>query len=284
MFAICATCAVEYTTPPPEVCPVCADEREWSVPDDGQQWTSLPALRADGQRLTWSEAEPNRVEIGTEPSLGIGQTAQLVTTPAGSLLWDPTGYLDDVTVERILARGPVLAVAASHPHMFGVQVAWGESLDAPVLVCAADEQWVGRRSDRIELYGEWRQLGPGLSLHRVGGHFPGSAIAHWADGAGGRGVVLSGDTVYPNPDRRSVGFLRSYPNRLPLSGAAVRHIADRLASFEFDRIVGNFANPIETGARDAVEWSAQRHIAWVRGDHDGETGTVPREATGPAES
>ncbi len=117
MFAICATCAVEYTTPPPEVCPICADEREWSVPDDGQQWTSLSALRADGQILTWSEAEPNRVEIGTEPALGIGQTAQLVTTAAGSLLWDPTGYLDDVTVERIRARGPVLAVAASHPRL-----------------------------------------------------------------------------------------------------------------------------------------------------------------------
>ena len=274
MVAICATCAVEYEAPPPEVCPICADEREWMVPRGGQEWTDLPSLRAAGQQLTWAEPEPDRAAIGTEPSLGIGQTAQLVTTPAGSLLWDPTGYLDDQTVERILARGPVLAVAASHPHMFGVQVAWAEALDAPVLVCAADAEWIGRRSDRIELYEDSRDVGPGLSIHRIGGHFPGSAIAHWADGADGRGVVLSGDTVYPNPDGRTVGFLRSYPNRLPLSARVVRRVADRLAAFDFDRIVGNFANSIEVGARDAVEWSAQRHIEWVRGDHDEETGAL----------
>ena len=197
-----------------------------------------------------------------------------MTTPAGSLLWDPTGYLDEETVERIRARGPVLAVAASHPHMFGVQVAWGEALDAPVLVCAADEQWIGRRSDRIELYEESRELWPGLSIHRIGGHFPGSAIAHWAGGAEGRGVVLAGDTVAPNPDGRTVALLRSYPNSLPLSGRVVRGIADRLAAFDFDRVVGNFANSVDSGARDAVEWSAQRHIAWVRGDYDAETGVL----------
>lgn len=274
MFAICATCAVEYAVSTPDVCPICADEREWMVPDDGQEWTDLPTLRAEGQGLTWTEPEAGRAVISTEPKLGIGQTAQLVTTPAGSLLWDPTGYLDEETVERIRARGPVLAVAASHPHMFGVQVAWGEALDAPVLVCAADEQWIGRRSDRIELYEESRELGPGLSIHRIGGHFPGSAIAHWAGGAEGRGVVLAGDTVAPNPDGRTVAFLRSYPNSLPLSGRVVRGIADRLAAFDFDRVVGNFANSVDSGARDAVEWSAQRHIAWVRGDHDTETGVL----------
>lgn len=271
MGVICARCAVEYDEPLPDTCPICADEREY-VPADGQQWTDLPTLRAGGHRLTWSEPEPGRAAITAEPSVGIGQTAQLVSTPDGSLLWDPPGYLDDETVERVLARGPVVAVAASHPHMFGVQVAWGEALGAPVLVARADEQWLGRRAERIELYTDSRALAPGLEIHRVGGHFPGSAIAHWRDGAEGRGVVLCGDTVYPNPDRASVGFMRSYPNRIPLSGAVVRRIADRLGTLTFDRLVGNFGNTIEAGARDAVERSAQRHISWVSGDHDGETG------------
>lgn len=273
MFAICATCAVEYEMPVPKVCPICADEREWSVPAGGQEWTDLPTLRASGRQLTWEEPEPGRAVIGVAPVLGIGQSAQLVSTPAGSLLWDPVGYLDEETVERILDRGRVLAVAASHPHMFGAQVAWGEALDAPMLVCQADEEWIGRGSERIELYRDSRDLAPCLSIHRIGGHFPGSAVAHWAGGAEGRGVVLSGDTVYPNPDGRSVGFLRSYPNRLPLSAAVVRRITDRLATFDFDRLVGNFANSIDSSAREAVEWSAQRHIAWVGGDHDDLTGT-----------
>lgn len=72
MFAICATCAVEYAVPTPDVCPICADEREWMVPDDGQEWTDLPTLRAEGQGLTWTEPEAGRAVISTEPKLGIG--------------------------------------------------------------------------------------------------------------------------------------------------------------------------------------------------------------------
>lgn len=269
---ICATCGVESEEPLPLICPLCADERQW-VPASGQQWTSLDQLAASGHRLGWSEPEPRRVEIVTEPAFGIGQTAQLITTPSGSVLWDPPGFIDDVTVHRILDRGPVSAIASSHPHMFGVQIAWADALDAPVLVCARDAEWVQRRSPRIEYWHDERDIAPGLRLLRIGGHFPGAAIMHWADGASGEGVVLCGDTVFPNPDRRSVGFMRSYPNKIPLSGAAVRRIADRFADLPFARIVGNFGNAIDSDAAAVVRRSAERHIAWVSGAHDDETGT-----------
>src|SRR5699024_4498609 len=85
------------------------------------------------------------------------------------------------------------------------------------------------------------EVAPGVSLHRIGGHFPGAAVAHWAEGAEGRGLLLSADTVFPNPDRATVGFMRSYPNNLPLSAQVVRRIADHLAGLRFDAIIGNFA-------------------------------------------
>lgn len=156
--------------------------------------------------------------------------------------------------------------------MFGVQTVWGELLDAPVLVCAADEEWVGRRTERVQLWKDEHEVAPGLTLHRIGGHFVGAAVALWADDETGRGLLLSGDTVFPNPDRATLGFMRSYPNKLPLSAAVVRAIADRLAGLDFDRIIGNFGNPIERDAKAVLDYSAQRHIAWVSGDHDGETG------------
>ncbi|WP_262849532.1 hydrolase [Mumia quercus] len=271
---ICATCGVEYDEPTPDVCPICADERQW-VPADGQHWTTLDDLRAAGQRLVWTEREPGRAEITTKPTVGIGQTAQVVTTEHGSLLWDPPGYVDDETATQVLARGPVLAVAASHPHMYGVQAAWGEALDAPVLVCASDAEWLGRRTERVQLWEDDHELAPGLSLHRVGGHFVGAAVALWSADETGRGLLLSGDTVFPNPDRRSLGFMRSYPNKIPLSAAVVQAIADRLSGFAFDRIVGNFGNLIDADAKAVLEHSAARHIAWVRGDHDDETGILP---------
>src|SRR5699024_699794 len=148
------------------------------------------------------------------------------------------GYLDEETAARIRERGPVLAVAASHPHMFGVQSAWADALGAPVLVCETDAHWLGRRPGRLELYRDAREGAPGLSLHRVGCHCAGSAIAHWAPGAGGRVVILCGDAVFPTPDRSWVGFLRSYPNKVPLSGAVAERIAGRPADSAFDRIVG----------------------------------------------
>ncbi|GAA3278897.1 hydrolase [Paenarthrobacter aurescens] len=265
---ICATCAVERDEPLPELCPICADERQY-VPEDGQRWLTMDELTRTGRHTVLEQNEPGLIGISTEPKAGIGQTAQLVLTPEGSLLWDPVGYIDDQTVESVLDHGPVLAIAASHPHMFGVQVEWSHRLGhVPVLVADADRQWLGRTDPCITFWSGTKAITEGLVLYQTGGHFPGSAVAHWAAGAAGKGVLLSGDSVFPNPDRRTVAFMRSYPNRLPLSGAVALGIAARLDELEFDRIYGNFNNVIPSGARGVVRESAQRHAAWTRGDFD----------------
>src|SRR5690606_42050647 len=51
-------------------------------------------------------------------------------------------------------------------------------------------------------------------------------------GADGRGVLLAGDAIFPGPQGYSVSFLRSYPNRIPLSGAVVRRIADQVGRLD----------------------------------------------------
>ncbi|WP_159698568.1 hydrolase [Arthrobacter sp. 18067] len=265
---ICAACAVERDEAIPELCPICTDERQY-VPDEGQKWLSLEELMLAGQRITLEETEPGLIGISTEPKVGIGQTAQLVVTSVGSLLWDPVGYVDDDAVKAVLERGPVLAVAASHPHMFGVQVEWSRRLGGvPVLVADADRQWLGRDDPNISYWSGSRPIAEGITLQQTGGHFPGSAVAHWPAGADGKGVLLTGDSVFPNPDRRSISFMRSYPNRLPLSGAVALRIAAQLGGLAFDRIYGNFNNVIASGAKAALHDSAQRHAAWVRGDFD----------------
>lgn len=265
-FSICGTCGVEYAEPLPPVCAICRDDRQW-VPSTGQRWTTLEQLRREGQRLDWREDEPGRFVISTDPGVGIGHSTQVVVTDAGSLLWDPVGYLDETTIAEILRLGPVLGIASSHPHMFGVQVEWAHALDAPVFVNEADRQWLGRPDAAIRFWSGEVRLGS-IGLHQIGGHFAGSSVAVWPDGAGGRGTLLCGDTVFPNPDRWSVGFLRSYPNKIPLSAAVVQRIADDLGRLRFDGVVGNFNNRIEGDGAESIRRSAQRHIAWVRGDHD----------------
>ena len=267
MFWLCRTCGVEHNTAS-SVCAICADDRQW-VPAEGQQWATLEQLHAEGMRSRVSVIEDGLAAIGSSPPLGIGQLGKLVCTDVGNVLWDPSGFVDDDAVAAVAERGPVIAIVASHPHMYGAQVEWSHRLGGvPVYVNAADAEWVMRPDPVIEQWSDTLQLTPSLSVVRVGGHFPGSAVACWTEGAGGRGVLLAGDTIFPNPDRRTVAFLRSYPNRLPLSAAVVQRMANTLAALHFDRIYGLFTNSIDADGHAAVQRSAARHAAWVGGDYD----------------
>jgi hypothetical protein len=264
---ICATCGVEHAEPV-GTCAICADERQW-VPADGQRWTTLAELTAAGHHVRVSELEPDLLGLTVEPKVGIGQQSHLVTTAAGSLLWDLADYLDDAAVTRIQERGPVLAIAASHPHMFGVQVQWSRALGGvPVLVCEPQLEWVQRPDPAIESWRERVELAPGLTLLEVGGHFAGSSVVHWQAGADGRGVLLTSDTIHANPDRATVTFLRSYPNRIPLSPAVVQRITTTVEPLGFSRLYDNFGRMIDGDAAGAVRRSADRYVGWVTGAYD----------------
>jgi hypothetical protein len=264
---VCETCGVEHAEAA-GVCVICADERQW-VPANGQKWATLEELSRAGRRVEVAELEPDLFGITVDPKVGIGQQTHLVRTPAGNFLWDPVGYLDDEAVKRVHELGDVTAIAASHPHMFGIQVEWSKALgDVPVLVSEADVGWVQRPDTAISTWSGRYEIAPGLTLYQMGGHFPGSSVVHWTAGAAGKGVLLVSDTIHVNPDRATVTFLRSYPNRIPLSPAVVQRIAGSVTQLAFDRIYDNFGRTVDTGAAAAVSGSASRYSGWVRGEFD----------------
>jgi glyoxylase-like metal-dependent hydrolase (beta-lactamase superfamily II) len=266
---LCAACAVEYPPGerPPGACPICLDERQY-VPLTGQAWTSLQQLAEQGSRVEVTEAEPDLYVLSTVPEAGIGQSAKLVRTAEGNMLWDPTGFVDEAAAAQVRSLGGARYVVASHPHMYGAQTTWARLLDASVLVAEADRAWVQRADARIRTFSGDVELLPGVTVRTIGGHFPGSAIVHWAPGAEGRGVVLAGDTFFPGPSGRWVTFMRSYPNAIPLSAAVVARVAHAVTEHPFDRAHGNFGNRIMSDARGAVRRSADRYIAWVSGAND----------------
>ena len=266
---ICATCGNQTADAPeaPPVCRICADERQY-IGRGGQRWTTLEELWADGRRSDVREVEPGLLGIGVTPSFGIGQRALVVATEAGQVLWDPPGFIDDAAVDAVRERGPLVAVTASHPHFYGVAVEWAHAFPgAEALLPEADAQWLMRPDPAVRRWSGELEVAPGVRLVQCGGHFAGSAVLHWAGGAGGRGVLFTGDTLPVMADRRYVSFMRSYPNYVPLPAAAVQRIVERVAPLAFDRIYdGWWSSVLETDAHAAVLRSADRYARWVNGD------------------
>ncbi|MCV7133977.1 hypothetical protein H7J06_13350 [Mycobacterium hodleri] len=55
---------------------------------------------------------------------------------------------------------------------------------------------------------------------------------------------------------------------IPLSGAVVERIVTQLEPLRYDRIYGNFNNSVNADAKALLRASADRHVAWIRGDFD----------------
>lgn len=265
---ICATCGVQHadTAQPPEVCAICSDERQY-VPAGGQRWTTLTELAAE-HRSDLRALEPGLLGVGVSPAMAIGQRGLLVQTPAGNVLWDVPGFVDGAAIERVRQLGGLAAISCSHPHFYGVQLEWSQAFDdAPIFIPEADERWVRRPGAAVTLWSGSASPLPGVTLVQCGGHFPGSAVLHWAEGAEGRGVLLVGDTITVTPDTRFVSFMRSYPNMIPLPERDLDGILAALTPYSYDRIYGGWWDrDVHSDAMAAVARSAGRYREWLRGE------------------
>src|SRR5205085_8166605 len=180
---ICRTCGVQYapTDTPPEHCPICEDERQY-VGWNGQQWTTLETLRADGRRNALTELEPGLWQLATSPAVAIGQRALIVQTPAGNVMWDCITLVDDESIAALQAIGGLSAIAISHPHFYASMATWSAAFgDCPVYIHAADGQWVQYHCPGLRLWeGETNEILPAVTLINTGGHFEGSVALHYA--------------------------------------------------------------------------------------------------------
>jgi hypothetical protein len=258
---VCVTCGTQFadSAAPPPACPICEDPRQY-VPPGGQAWTTLEALRR-AHANTWRQVTPDLLAIHTTPTFAIGQRALLLRTAQGNVLWDCVTLLDEATVALVRGLGGIAAIAISHPHYYSAMVEWSRAFGCPVHLHAADRRHV-MRPDAAALRfweGETLEILPGVTLHRLGGHFAGGTVLHWANGRGG--ALLSGDIVQVAPDRH-VSFLWSYPNMIPLPGAEVARIGARLTALEFEAVHGAFpGRDIPAGGKAALARSVARYVA-----------------------
>lgn len=268
---VCVTCGTQFAESErePGHCPICEDERQY-VGRGGQQWTTLDELCRTHRNRIAAEAE-GLLGIVTEPGFAINERALLVQSPGGNLLWDCIALVDDETVAQVRAAGGIRAIAISHPHYYSGMVEWSRAFGGvPIFLHADDRQWVMRDDRVIEHWdGETRALWDGMTLVRCGGHFAGGTVAHVPHLSGGRGALLTGDVIQVALDNRHVGFMRSFPNYIPLSARAVRRIAAAVDPYRFDAIHGAFlGRSIATGAPVALQRSVERYVAALDGAYD----------------
>lgn len=262
---ICVTCGCQYpdSESPPETCLICRDSRQY-VPPSGQAWTTLPAMRATHFNA-FRRLEPGLMGIGTFPAFAIGQRALLLRSAAGNILWDCISFIDDATVTLIRGLGGLAGIVLSHPHFLATVVEWSRAFDGvPVHVHALDRDFVTRPDAALNFWeGDTLDLTEGVRVIRTGGHFPGSAVLHWAQGAEGKGALLTGDTLQVRPDR-GLTFMYSYPNMIPLDAVTVRGMAEVLEPWPYETLYGGWwERVVPADAKQVMARSVDQYIRAV---------------------
>lgn len=265
MIVLCKACGTSYETEGthPDHCKICEDERQY-VPATGQEWIDLAPLLA-GHSNKWKQHQANLFSIQTVPEFAIGQRAFIVRTPEGNILWDCIATLDDATKALIASLGGLKAIAISHPHYYTTMQEWAAEFNAPLYLHASDREWIMRDSPWITLWeGDTLKLTAEVSVIRLGGHFAGGSVLHWARDAG---VLLCGDILQVTPGADAVSFMWSYPNMLPLPAATVSDITRRLGNVKFTKLHGAFEDKdIPENAADIVRRSGEKYLACLNAD------------------
>ncbi|MGV3589896.1 MAG: MBL fold metallo-hydrolase [Adhaeribacter sp.] len=259
---ICTTCGVQQaaTQSEPNNCIICEDDRQY-VNWNGQQWTTQEALQQEYKNKIYA-VEPQLYRLQTEPKFAIGQKAYLLQSPGGNILWDCITLLDEETQQQVAALGGIRAIVISHPHYYASMVDWSRAFgNIPIYIHSADQQWVVRPDSLIKFWeGTYLELWYGIKVINCRGHFPGACVLHWPDGADGKGILLSGDAVQVVMDRKSVSFMYSYPNLIPLPKSEILNIQDALTGFNFEKIYGAFEPHIAQDGRAVFESSISRYL------------------------
>jgi glyoxylase-like metal-dependent hydrolase (beta-lactamase superfamily II) len=264
---VCPTCGANFPPgpEPPAHCPLCEDERQF-VPPTGQVWKRMGELAQEGYRTEVRELGPELAGVGVRPGIGVGQRALLVRTSQGNLLWDPPAFVDQGGIDAVRDLGGVAAVSSSHPHMYGAIVEWSHAFGAEIVLPEADRAWMTRPDPAVRRWSGALEVLPGVTLVQCGGHFPGSAVVHWAAGAGGRGALFVGDTLFVTSGGDRVSFIWSAPNRLPLPEREVHGLVDALAPYRYAEIYGGWWDPvIDHDAEGVVARSAARYLEILHG-------------------
>ncbi|KAM0751117.1 hypothetical protein T439DRAFT_325270 [Meredithblackwellia eburnea MCA 4105] len=259
---ICATCGAQFDKAQ-DICFICADDRQW-VPHGGSIWTSIKTLKDSGRKIEFKKEEgrDDMIWLVTTPGIAIMQSPLLVKTPSGWAMIECCPFVTEDAIksinELVAESGlPFLGIALSHPHWYNSGTTWARALGTKIYASVLDKEWWPRPSSVDEVVEWWSgstlKLGKHVTMVLCGGHFPGSCVTHVQREGGS--LLATADTIMIglSSHRRSVSFMYSYPNFIPLAPPAVQEIWNAVRPYEFADAVGAWPDKrLIGGAKDTI--------------------------------
>ena len=242
----CANCGfwqLHFATPPD--CPVCTDVRN-DLPEDG--WRFLP----EGEVAATHESRIARVAddlwaVTASPALGLAGTGWLLVRPEGNVAFEGAPFHSDAVLDRIAALGGVQVLAASHAHGYGALHQLQRRFQPAVVAIHKDDLSMTKAFAVTAPYDDTLEIGPGLTLHHVGGHYAGQAALH--DEHGRR--LFCGDMFKVDQDEagRSTALSshKAFHKDIPLTHGELSRYRDTIAPLAFDAILTPFEHAPEVG-------------------------------------
>ncbi|RBR25697.1 uncharacterized protein FIESC28_01660 [Fusarium coffeatum] len=259
-LCLCVTCGTQYDIPfveRPSTCRMCNEPRQF-VPPSGQSWTTLEELQTTHKNEFKQDQNDKRIwSIFSTPQVAIGQRAVFIQTESGNVLWDCISLLDQETINFIKSHGGLAAIAISHPHFYSTHLEWAREFDCPVYLAYDDQEWLNRKDTehrRILFRDETQEILPGVTMIKLGGHFPGSSVLHWNNN------ISRLNRLHHTKDHQVFFFHYAFSNFIPLGPTAMHLMWNRLRPWHFTAVYSLFFRTTvrEPNVKDLILESMQR--------------------------
>lgn len=235
----------------PTSCPVCLDVRH-VPPESG--WTFLSPKTLDARlECSCQEVEPGVWRFTAEPTLGIGPVGYLITTQGGNVAFEGCDWYSEPILQYIESLGGVSELSASHPHSHGALWRVSERFGPRVSLQREDLPWVstlnvGRPFD------ERLEVGAGLELIHVGGHFDGQSVLHDRE----RGLLFCGDALKLEleGDGRTayaISCHKAFVRGIPLTHKEVSGYREVFEGLDFEQVFTTFEQGQNVGKKEVLE-------------------------------
>lgn len=241
----CANCGfwqLHFATPPD--CPVCTDVRN-DLPADG--WRFLPEAEvAATHGGAARQVADDLWAFTTTPNLGLAGTGWLLVRPEGNVAFEAAPHYTPAMLAKIAELGGIAALAASHAHGYGALHQLQRAFDPPAVAIQLDDLGMTKAFRVTAPYDDTLEIAPGVTLHHVGGHYPGQAALH--DAPGRRlfcGDMFKIDQV--DGVSHAVSSHWAFHKDIPLTHKQLRRYRDVIAPLEFDAVLTPFEYAPEVG-------------------------------------